>query len=140
MNRQEAAIQLKLQRSKSSLAEAGLMIQNQFYNAAVNRLYYACFYATQALLLTKNVVSKSHSGIATQLYNQFTKPGNFDKKLSAFYTRLMQYRNKSDYSDFLIVTQEGAGELIQSAKEYINHIIALIQSPETPDNADNSAL
>ena len=46
MNRQEAAIQLKLQRSKSSLAEAGLMIQNQFYNAAVNRLYYACFYAT----------------------------------------------------------------------------------------------
>ena len=140
MNRQEAAIQLKLQRSKSSLAEAGLMIQNQFYNAAVNRLYYACFYATQALLLTKNVVSKSHSGIATQLYNQFTKPGNFDKKLSAFYTRLMQYRNKSDYSDFLIVTQEGAGELIQSAKEYINHIIALIQSPETPDNADNPAL
>jgi uncharacterized protein (UPF0332 family) len=35
------------------MKEARLMIDSGFLNAAVNRLYYACFYAVSAILLTK---------------------------------------------------------------------------------------
>ncbi|MTI86159.1 MAG: HEPN domain-containing protein [Firmicutes bacterium] len=40
------------------LKEAELLIQHNHFNAAVNRLYYACFYIVSALL----VLTDTHSG------------------------------------------------------------------------------
>jgi len=36
-------IALKLKRARRTLGEAELLINNRMWNAAVNRLYYACF-------------------------------------------------------------------------------------------------
>ena len=47
----EKVIFYKLERAKSTLTEAELLINNNFYNATVNRIYYACFYAVTALLI-----------------------------------------------------------------------------------------
>lgn len=41
----------RLDRANETMQEARLLARENFYNAAVNRLYYSCFYAVQALLL-----------------------------------------------------------------------------------------
>jgi len=43
----------RIERSKATLLEAEIMLENDFFNAAVNRLYYACYYAVIALLVKK---------------------------------------------------------------------------------------
>lgn len=39
----------RLQRAKETMDEVESHIENKFWNAAVNRMYYACFYAVGAL-------------------------------------------------------------------------------------------
>jgi len=50
-------------RSEETLNEAKLLFDAGYYNAAVNRLYYACFYIVSALLLTEGMSSAKHSGV-----------------------------------------------------------------------------
>jgi uncharacterized protein (UPF0332 family) len=44
-------IKYRLQRAESALEEAGVMADMQHWETCINRLYYACFYAVNALLL-----------------------------------------------------------------------------------------
>ena len=46
-----ALINYRIQRAYETLKEAQVMMRESFYNAAVNRLYYACYYAAVSLLL-----------------------------------------------------------------------------------------
>lgn len=46
-----ALISYRLERANETLKEAKLLTDNGFFNAAVNRLYYSCYYAVQALLI-----------------------------------------------------------------------------------------
>ncbi len=43
----------RLERACEALEEADILLERGHANTFVNRLYYACFYAVSALLLTK---------------------------------------------------------------------------------------
>ncbi|MCJ7546375.1 MAG: HEPN domain-containing protein [Deltaproteobacteria bacterium] len=45
----------RLGRAHESLEEARILLEQGHVNTFVNRLYYACFYAISALLLTKGL-------------------------------------------------------------------------------------
>jgi len=49
----DALVKYRLERANETVLEAETLIRNGFYNAAVNRLYYACYYAVTALLVKK---------------------------------------------------------------------------------------
>jgi uncharacterized protein (UPF0332 family) len=129
MSRKENAIQLKLQHANLALKESEVLLQNNFNDGAVSRMYYACFHATLALLLTKDLTPKTHKGAATELHMHFVLEGNFDKKYANFYRDLMQQRTDSDYGDYLSMTKEKAEQLMISSKEYIDYITFLLTSP-----------
>ena len=129
MNRKEEMIQLEKQQATTALAEAEVLIQNSFYNGAISRMYYACYHATSALLLTRNIAPKTHKGTVSELNKYFVSDGSFEKGQSEFYSYLLQQRMKSDYNSILSMTKEKAEELMLSAKEYINYIISLLPAP-----------
>jgi uncharacterized protein (UPF0332 family) len=62
MTEKEEAISLKLKKADALMSEIPVLLQNQFYDTAINRIYYSCFHATKALLLTKDLTPKTHSG------------------------------------------------------------------------------
>lgn len=129
MIRKEAAIQLKLQHAQSAIKEAEVLLQNNLFSGAVSRMYYACFHASLALLLTRDSAPKTHKGAATELHKHFVLGGNFNKKYLGFYSDLMQQRTASDYGDFSIITKEKAEQLMHSSEEYINYITSLLTIP-----------
>jgi len=43
----------RLSRAHEALEEAKILLKEGYANTFVNRIYYACFYAVSALLLTK---------------------------------------------------------------------------------------
>jgi len=61
----------RLERAKESLDEANILMERGHANTFVNRLYYACFYAVSALLLTKGLSSAKHSGVRALFHQNF---------------------------------------------------------------------
>jgi uncharacterized protein (UPF0332 family) len=126
MSSREQAIQLKMQKARSMLSEAEVLMENRFYETVINRLYYGCFHATKALLLTKDLTPKTHSGVINLLHQHFVQPGLFDMEQASFYSRLMQQRMEDDYSDQLTEDADTAAEFIEPAKEYLLYVERIV--------------
>ena len=124
------SIQLKLTKAKLLLSEIPILQQHQLNATIINRLYYACYHATKALLLTKDLIPKTHNGVISMLHKHFVAEGLFDIKEAAFFSRLMQERMDDDYSDFLSVDTETVREFTAPAQQYIKYIEKLIQTNE----------
>lgn len=124
----KAAIVYRLNRAKELLFEVSVCKDNGFNATVINRLYYACFHATNALLLTRDITAKTHSGVISMLYEHFVKPGVIEKQKAAFYSSLMQERLDDDYSDFIVVDDETVEEFYQPAVDYVTYLEEIINS------------
>ncbi len=127
MNKKVEAIKLKLQRSVMAMNDADLLMQNQSFNSVVNRLYYGCYYATRALLLTQDISPKTHKGVITMLNENFVQKALFEKKKSSFFSSLMEQRHESDYDDEIITNEAEIEELVTKAKEYITYVTKQVE-------------
>jgi uncharacterized protein (UPF0332 family) len=94
-------VQYRLDRAREALAEAILLLDSAHANTAVNRLYYACFYAVSALLLTKGLTATSHSGLRTLFHQHLIRPGLLPLGQGPLYDRLFDQRQRSDYADLV---------------------------------------
>lgn len=130
MNDRLLSIQLKLSKAKTLLSEARILVENKGYNSVISRLYYACYHATCALLLTKALQSKTHKGLPVILNKEFVSDGTLDHEKSAFFARLMQERMDEDYGDFLIADEDTIAEFFQPAIQYINYIEKIINDQD----------
>lgn len=74
----KALVAYRIQRAYETLREAEVMIRESFYNAAINRLYYACYYATVALLLKYDIQTQTHNGVKNDAWSALY----FDRKTS----------------------------------------------------------
>ena len=122
-------IKLKLDKATALMNEVEILLENHFYTTAISRLYYSCFHATRALLLTKDLMTKTHSGVIALLHKQFVQEGNFDESQAAFLSRLMKERIEGDYNDFIINNIAEIEAYIIPAKNYLTYVISLIDAP-----------
>lgn len=127
MTEKEKAIALILDKAKALMNEVELLLQNKYYTTAISRLYYSCFNATKALLLTKDLTTKTHSGVIALLYKHFVIENNFDKENAAFLSKLMQERIDADYGDFMVTDLKKIQHYIEPAKKYLEYIISYIK-------------
>lgn len=122
MNRQEqtALIDYRIKRATNSLRDARNLFNTSSFESSVNRLYYACFYAAGALLVTKNIQVKSHAGVKQMLGEHFIKTEGIDKEQGKFYSVIFSYRQDSDYLDFAEVSREFTEQLINETQKFVN--------------------
>lgn len=117
----------RLGNAKTTLAEVQSHIENGFYNTAVNRMYYACFYAASALLIANEVQVKSHEGVRQQLGLHFVLTGKIHQEQGKFYSLLYSKRTAGDYEDFLTHDKETADLLYPRSVEFVSQITVLIE-------------
>ncbi|MTI86026.1 MAG: HEPN domain-containing protein [Firmicutes bacterium] len=117
---QKSLIDYRRYRSEDCLKEAELLIQHNHFNAAVNRLYYACFYIVSALLLSEDMYSAKHSGIISLFNRHWVRHQRVDKSLGRFYKEIFSYRQKGDYDDLVYFEREQAELLYQEATAFVN--------------------
>lgn len=118
---------LRLQNTKATLAEIPVHIENGFYNTAVSRMYYACYYVVAALLLKHGISVKTHSGIRHAFGKEFVLTGLVDKELSRFYSNLYANRQTGDYDDFIMMDEDIVNELYPQAIIFIDTLERLIK-------------
>jgi uncharacterized protein (UPF0332 family) len=115
-------IDYRIQKAYESYADAELLAKNGRWNAVVNRLYYACFYAVIALLLSKDIKSTTHDGGRNQFGLHFLKTGNIDKKYGKHFSKLFDLRQKGDYGDLYDYDEVIVEPPIPMTKEFIEEI------------------
>ena len=126
MNDQDKAelVKYRLKRARETYGEVEILISNELWNTAVNRLYYACFYAVSALLVANDIEVQSHSGARQMFGLHFIKTGKIDPELGRFLARLFDLRQTGDYDDFVDFDRERVMELLTPANELISAIEA----------------
>lgn len=117
----------RLRRANETLEEADYNAKGGYYNAAVNRLYYSCYYAAAALMLANNIEASTHRGIKTMLGLEFVKKGKLDPIYGRIYQQLFENRQSGDYEDFVYCDQELFNELRPQAEDFINTVSMLIK-------------
>lgn len=122
----DAIISYRLQKSKNTLTEAEGIATLGFWNAVANRLYYACYYITSALLIKNNFEAQTHSGIIHLFGQHFIKEGIITKESGKLYSRLFELRQTGDYDDLFNLTEDDVKPLIVKTKNYIDEISGLI--------------
>ncbi len=112
----------RLKAAKATIKEAELLIDNKMWNAAVNRIYYACFYAVNALLIRKQIQARKHSGVIQMFNLHFIHTGLLSKEYGKFYTTHFDMRQSGDYMDHVDFKEEDVAPLSDQAKDFINRI------------------
>lgn len=115
-------VRYRMESAESTLAEVGTHRANGFYNTAVNRLYYACYYAATAILIANGIEVKSHDGVRMNLGKYIVQEGILSPELGRYFSRLFSKRSTGDYDDFFNHSQETVDELMPDAKLFIQTI------------------
>ncbi len=120
-------VQYRIGKAKDTLNEVRLHIENELWNTAVNRLYYACYYAVTALLINNEILAQTHSGVRQMLGLHFIKTGILEKDLGKFYSDIFDMRQTGDYDDFVDFSKEDVMDLLAPANELISGIEKMIK-------------
>lgn len=91
----------RLSRSRAALKAAELLIENHFEEQAINRLYYACFYAVSAILLQLGFKPSTHSGVRSLFGLHIIHNGLMPEEYGDLFVTLFEARHKTDYSDLV---------------------------------------
>ena len=119
-------IQYRKSRSLDTFKEAEIMIKSGYWNASVNRIYYACYYAVSGLLLMKTIETNSHKGIRQMFGLHLVQTGLVSKEDGRFFSDLYDRRQTGDYDDFFLYDEETVLNLFNQAKGFIERIVVLI--------------
>ncbi|HKL32020.1 MAG TPA: HEPN domain-containing protein [Tangfeifania sp.] len=122
-----AIVAFRIQKSKDTLDEPKGIATLGYWNAVANRLYYACYYVTSALLIKNKYTAQTHRGIIHLLGLHFIKKGIVSKDAGKFYSQLYELRQTGDYDDLFSLTEEDVIPMIASAQSYIEELIHLME-------------
>lgn len=116
----------RMVRAHEALREGDLLLAEQSARGAVNRFYYAAFYAVRSLLATRGLDSSRHAGVIALFHEHFVKTGTVSKQNARALSRSFEKRQKTDYADFVSVTIEEALAVRQGTHVLIEECEAVL--------------
>ena len=122
----KALVAYRYERAEKTLEEADLLTENGYYNAAVNRLYYACYYATEALLLKHRISAQTHAGVKAMFGMHFVSTKVVPLSIGKTLSTLFEKRQSGDYEDFVFCDRQDALDLTEQAKIFVAEIGKLL--------------
>lgn len=86
-----------VEKARRSLAAAKELFNSGYFDFAASRAYYALFYVSEALLLTKEKTYGRHAAVSSAVYNCFVKDGQLPKEYHRVLCRAFDLRSEGDY-------------------------------------------
>lgn len=109
----------RLGRARDRLREARIQLDNDLYDVACNRAYYAVFEAAQSILAAQGFSRpRTHSGLNSQFHQRIVKSGLIDQDIGASLSKIEYKRLMADYMDEA-VDVGGAREAVEMATKFV---------------------
>lgn len=122
----EDLINYRITRAKDTLDDAQILADKGKWNSAINRLYYAAYYAVIALLLSVDLKPTTHNGAKSNFSEHFVKTGKINKELGKIFSQLFTWRQKGDYDDLFGFQKEKVLPYFEPVKKLIEEAEKLI--------------
>jgi len=126
-------VRLRLEKAKESLQVALLMINGNHYSFAINRIYYAVFYAVSALIYTKRLYPKSHTGMKTLFNKEFVSTGLVKYEYEKFYSAIFAKRFEADYAEIFVIDISTTKQYYEEAQNFVSLIEQMINNTDKND-------
>ncbi len=120
-------IRFRRDRARETLADARMLMRDGSPASALNRIYYAMFYEVLALLHTQDLASAKHSGVRALFNERFVKAGIVPVEQGRLFARMYDFRQKSDYGDFVQIQPEKVAEWLEQATAFIDGLDQTIE-------------
>lgn len=121
-------VRYRCRKAYDLMHDVDVLIENELWNSAVNRMYYACFHIVSALLVLHGIEVKSHMGVRQAFGLYFVKPGLLSLECGRVFSRLYDKRQSSDYDDFREFSKKEVENLHHQALFLIENVSRLIAS------------
>lgn len=119
-------VQLEIERAERIVTEFPIYIENKLWNTLSNRMYYAVFHATTALLIANGLHAGTHQGVYALLSLHFIKTGKMSQDEGRLFSRLATMRERGDYNCYIDATEEELMPMIEPMNAYMAHIKELV--------------
>jgi len=117
-----------LTKARESLKAAEMLFDGGFYDFSASRAYYAMFYTTEALLLSKSLSFSKHSAVIAAFGKEFIKTQIFPQKLRDYLVSAFDLRQLGDYGSPSSVSKDKAQTLIERAKEFLQAVEGYLET------------
>ena len=118
----------RMEKARESIKAARIMFSEQMLTFAMNRIYYAMFYAVQAALSKNGVSFSKHSQVKGYFNREFIKSGLLPMDMGRLYNKAFEYRQKFDYVDFAVAENDMVIEYLEKAEQFVTDIDAYLKS------------
>lgn len=113
-----------MEKAEEALASAQSELNAGRMTFAMNRAYYACFYAVSAVLLKLGKRFSKHSGVRSALHEHLIKTGKLSTELGKTYDRLFENRQEGDYFELVNFEKDQVEEGIRQSRAIVSAIQA----------------
>jgi uncharacterized protein (UPF0332 family) len=110
-------VEILIRKAESKLSTAKILFED-----AISRAYYSMFYATKALLRTRNIVTKTHKGLISKFGLEFVKNGEIGEEYASMISTVEERRERADYDAYYEPSGDEAEKIIEDAERFLERI------------------
>jgi uncharacterized protein (UPF0332 family) len=115
-----------LARAQESLESASDELASGRILIAINRVYYALFYAASAALLADGRQFAKHAGVRAGVNLHLVRTGKLPLEMGAVYNELFEDRHDADYEAFFEMEASLVRERIEQGKTFLALIVRML--------------
>ncbi|HEX9870691.1 MAG TPA: HEPN domain-containing protein [Candidatus Tectomicrobia bacterium] len=121
-------VRYRWERAHTSLKAAGREAAAGDYPLAINRAYYALFYAVSALLLEEGRRFGKHTSVRAAFNRDIIRAGRLSETDGDIYNQLFRDRHEGDYVEFTKFDAQYVQVNIEACEEFLAHLRPLLNS------------
>lgn len=125
-----AFVRYRMEKAEEAYTAAKILYDAAQWNAAINRLFYACFYAASAVLLNRHIGAKSPAGVLGMFSEHIVRTGEISLEDFRVYSKLLGWRTKGDYSDMFDYTKEDLDMVMSPTRIFLDKVLSLVKFGE----------
>lgn len=118
----EDLVSYRIEQADDALEQAKLLYANEHAGGAVNRAYYAMFYAVQALIAKHGVNVSKHGGAIAFFDRHIIKERKLDTHFSKWLHWLFDLRQDADYGTAFSPNADQTEEALVCATKFVHEI------------------
>jgi len=120
-----------IDKSEHALLVAEDLLRDGHAPDAASKIYYAMFYAAQALLKSEGIEVSKHSAVEAAFGYHFAKPGRIDPKYHKMLMGARKVREIADYGIDEEIVEPAASLKLEEGRSFLKAIKTFLSSTET---------
>ncbi len=112
-------VEYRLAQAGETLQAGRELLAGKHYRDAINRAYYAMFYAALGLLAARQLGSSKHAGVLSLFGQNFVNTGEFASDKAVYLRQAFDLRQKCDYREFVEPDRRQAEETLLHAEQFL---------------------